>query len=814
MLAQSAAEPRFTFTIEAKPLAAALVDFSRVTRQQVSADSASIEGIASKAISGELTARGALEAMIADSGLELVTVNGSNFALRPGDADRPGAISVAGIEEVIVFGTKRNLSLQDTQVSVALVTKEDIEEQVLFNVEDVLLRTANVSTAGGDLNNLSIRGVTLGGVGFTGTGATANIYVDGSPNSFNANQGASNLWDIGQVEILRGPQSTIQGRNALAGAIVISTADPIYELDADLRVLAGNENLEQYSGMLNVPLMDDTLALRLAVDYREVDFEVLNVDTNNNTRFQQALTARAKLLWEPTNKLRVEFGYQYVDTEFGEFNQTVAPGPVGTPEFDAFDPFGDITYGLRERFEFNEVSRTILDINYDLNAHWDLYALATFENSQRDTSFGALGDGDAPDETYQLELRAAFDYGRLNGWIGAYYFDTKGSFQSLFSFDTTVFGLPSVPSDAVILFDTQQEDSTENRAIFADITYELNDHWSINLGARYDEEEFTDTGTAGETTAIPETCIIDPLVPGIGGAPCTALFPPTQDSPTTAEFDAFLPRGALIYRFNELQSLSFTVARGYRAGGSYLRVVPGEAVEQLTFDPEYLTNYELAYRSQWQDRTLTLNANLYYSQWEDQQVTLPGPSGLVFDTLILNSGESDIYGLEIELRKTFSERLEVFVTAGFAETEFKDFPFAVDSNGNPANPENPRFANLAGNEFNSAPNASLALGVAYEDPRGFFASGNVSYASSQFSDVTNLPENEVGDYTLVNARAGYRWRTWAAALFVNNLFDERFVTRQGLSTVNTGTGVVDPNTQPFFVVNDPRVFGLELRYSM
>ncbi|MEL7045545.1 MAG: TonB-dependent receptor, partial [Pseudomonadota bacterium] len=691
-LAQSASEPLFTFTIGAKPLAAALVDFSRVTRQQVSADAASIEGIVSKAINGELTARGALQAMIANSGLELVTVNGSNFALRPGDADRPEAISVASIEEVIVFGTKRNLSLQDTQVSVALVTKEDIEEQVLFNVEDVLLRTANVSTAGGDLNNLSIRGVTLGGVGFTGTGATANIYVDGSPNSFNANQGASNLWDIGQVEVLRGPQSTIQGRNALAGAIVISTADPTYDLEADLRLLAGNENLEQYSGMLNVPLIDETLALRLAVDYREVDFEVLNVDTNNNTRFQQALTARAKLLWEPTEKLRVEFGYQYVDTEFGEFNQTVAPGPVGTPEFVAFDPFGDITYGLRERFEFNEVSRTILDINYDLNANWNLYALATYEDSQRDTSFGALGDGDAPDETYQLELRAAFDYGRLNGWIGAYYFDTEGTFQSLFTFDTTVFGLPSVPSDAVVLFDTEQEDSTENRAVFFDVTYRLNDQWSINLGARYDEEEFTDTGTAGEATAIPDTCIIDPNVPGFGGAPCTGLFPPQQDSPTNAEFDAFLPRGALIYRFNDLQSLSFTVARGYRAGGSYLRVVPGEAVEQLTFDPEYLTNYEFAYRSQLQDRSLTLNANLYYSQWEDQQVSLPGPSGLVFDTLILNSGESDIYGLEIELRKSFNERLELFVAAGFANTEFQDFPFAVDSNGNPSNPDDPRFA--------------------------------------------------------------------------------------------------------------------------
>lgn len=728
-------------------------------------------------------------------------------------AQEPDATD-GNIDEVVVIGTKSNLTLQETQTSVALVTAQEIEEQVLFSVEDVLLRTANVSTDAGDsLNNLSIRGITLIGVGFTGTGATANVYVDGSPNSFNANQGASNLWDVAQVEILRGPQSTVQGRNALAGAVIISTADPEYEFGVDARALVGNENNQQYSGMLNIPLIDDRLAFRLAADYREIDFDVLNVDTGNNTRFQQALTTRAKILWEPLDALRLELGYQYVDTEFGEFNSMNAPGPVGTPEFEAFDPFGRLTYGQRERFEFNTVHRTVLELTYDLNDAWTLIGLGTYEDSQRDTDFGAGGTADAPDETTQFELRAAFEYERISGWIGAYYFDTEGSFGSVFSFPPAVFGIPSVPADAIVVFDTFQEDATENRAIFADVSYEINDTWSVNVGARYDEEEFRDTGLTGETTSNPPDCIIDPNVPGIGGLPCAAIFPAQAEAPTTADFSAFLPRAAVIYSFDEQRSLSFNVARGYRAGGSYLRAVPGNAPELLDFDPEYLTNYEFAFRSRWPGQRITLNANLFFSEWEDQQVSIPGPSNTVLDTLILNVGSSEIYGLEVEFRKQFSDNLDMFATLGLVKTEFQDFPFAIDGNGDPINPDDPTYANLAGNEFNSAPQTTFAVGLAYQTPRGFFASGNLSYASSQFSDVTNLAENEAGDYTLVNARVGYRFGDWSIAAFVDNAFDERFAGRQGLFTVNTATGLAEPNMQPFFAVNDPRVYGVELRYS-
>lgn len=720
------------------------------------------------------------------------------------------------LDEIVVTGTKRNLTLQDTQTSVAIVTSKQIEEQALFNVEDIIIRTANVSTDGsGALNNLSIRGVTLVGIGFTGTGATSNVYVDGSPNSFNANQGASNLWDVAQVEILRGPQSTVQGRNALAGAVIINTADPEYEFGTDVRVLAGNEDNRQYSAMVTGPIVDDTLAFRVAVDQREIDFGVTNLDTGNNTRFRDEFTARAKLLWEPSDRARIELIYSYTDTEFGEFNQVVAPVPATDPTFADFDPFGNETFGGRERFEFNTVSRYTLDTQFELSDNWTLFGLATFEDSQRDTNFGAsFGTGDAPDETFQYELRAAFDYDQWTGWIGAYYFDTSGSFQGLFNFSPATFGIPTDPPDGFVIFDTNQRDETKNQAIFFDVTYQANETWAFNFGARFDDEEFSDTGTVGTSEVGPGGCTIAPFVPGLGGFPCTVIFPPSGgEAPEPAEFDAFLPRGSVIYSFDDDKSMSFTVAQGYRAGGSYLYAPPGATPETRTFDPEFLTNYEFAFRSAWPEQDIVLNANLFYSDWEDQQVTVPGPSGAIFDSDVLNVGSAKLFGLEAEVRQTLTETLDWFATLGYVETQFTDFPFAIDSEGNPANPDDPTFANLRGNDFNNAPHLSVAVGLNYQNDRGWFASGTASYTGEQYSDVTNLESNKVDAYTIVNARAGYRNDNWSVALFADNVFDERFIGRQGLFSVATNDGTVTANTGPFFAVNDPRVVGVELRYS-
>ncbi|MEM8492499.1 MAG: TonB-dependent receptor [Pseudomonadota bacterium] len=816
-LAQDAAAESDSVSINlaAGPLNRTLREIAKAFGASVFVADSVIDGLEAGAVSGSYRVETALAAALAGTGLVASSSAGGGFLIEksstrvPLTNTSPASVATEAIvEEVIVYGTKKNKSLQDTQVSVALVTQKDIAEQVLFNVEDILLRTPNVATAGGNnLNTLSIRGVSAGGVGGAGSGATVNVYVDGSPNSGTANLGSSNLWDVAQVEVLRGTQSTNQGRNALAGAVVISSADPTYESSVDLRILRGNENLGQYSGTVNLPILDDTLALRLVVDYREVDFGVRNVDTGNNTRFDEVLTARAKILWEPMDDLRIELGHQYVDSSNGQFNQVNPPGQFGTPEYDAFDPFGDETFGTQARFEDVTVNRSILDLTYDLNANWKLFGLLTYEDVERATDFGSVGTSLNPGDTLQLDIRAAFDYGRLSGWVGAYYFDE----ELLNTFDARVllagFGLVIDPPDSVIAAKTASLTKTENRAVYADLTYELSERWSINIGARYDEEEFSQSDQEGEFSVDPPDCIIVSL----GGLSCLVFADGATTEPIIGDFNAFLPRASIIHYFDELRSLSFNISRGYRAGGTFGELTPAGFVQQ-SFDPEYLMSYELAFRSQWMDRTLTFNANVFFSDWEDQQVTIPGPTSSPFDVITTNAGSSELYGLEIELRKVFRERLQAFASLGITRTEFSDFPFAVDGEGNPLNSQDPQFANLSGNEFNTAPQTTIALGFSYDDPSGFFVSGNASYQSERFSDVTNLPENEADEYTLVNVRAGYRADSWSISAFANNIFDERIVLNQAATAVANNTGVVAPVDPPFFVVNDPRMFGVELRY--
>ncbi len=688
-----------------------------------------------------------------------------------------------GIEELIVTGTKQNLSLQDTQASVSVLNAEDIKNMVVLDVEDIILRTANVSTAGnGGLNQISVRGITNDGVGFTGAGQTVSIYVDGSPNSFNSNQGAANLWDVAQVEILRGPQSTVQGRNALAGAVIINTADPEYEFRSTLRVRGGSEDLRQYSGMVTGSIIEDQLAFRLSADTREIDFGVVNQITGNNTRFQDATTIRGKLLFEPeaVSGLRMELALQHIDTEFGEFNSVTAPGPAGTSEFEAFDPFGNKTYGTRTRFEFNVVDRAILDTQYELNENWTLYSIATYEKVDRDTKFGPEGASFSDDKTKSFEFRAAYSGERLSGWLGAYYFEQERPNEFTFEFNPSLFGFPTDPAGAIVSTVSSRTQEFENYAIFGDLTYELSHKWSINVGARFDREDYSDTGNNGTATATPANC----TVPAFGGLPCTMILPIQNEPPTDTSFDAFLPRATLIHSFDEDRSLSFGIQRGYRAGGTYIRVSPTTGFELGEFDPEYITNYELAFRSQWFDQRLTVNANMYYSDWTDQQVTIQF-SPAFFDAITTNSGESELYGTEIDIVALLSDELEVRTSLGYVHTEFKDFPF----NGE----------NLRGNEFNSSPNFNASFGLNYQHISGLFTDWTVSYSDGQYSDVQNRNVNETDSYTLVNARLGYSTDLFDVVLFANNLFDERVTTRQDVTTA-----------QPFFNVNDPRVVGLEL----
>ncbi|MEM1132744.1 MAG: TonB-dependent receptor [Pseudomonadota bacterium] len=805
-------------TIEAQPLGDALLEVGRRYGVSIIAAENLTRGKRARRVTGSLNAEQAIARLLRGTGLSYERSKGG-FVVMPEQATRspePRQVPTAATEqqpyaapEIIVTGTKKNQSIQDTQTSVTVVTSEQIEERALFNLQDIVLRTPNLSTGGASLNEISIRGINFGGVGGGGIGATGNIYIDGAPSSFNANVGAANLWDVEQVEALRGPQSTVQGRNALAGAIILQTADPKYDFGADARVLIGNENSRQYSGAVTGPIIADQLAFRVSADYREVDFEVINQNNGDNTRFQDGLTLRGKLLFEPKGleRLRLEVTGEYTETDIGDNNITRAPVPISDPAFEDFDPFGDETFALGRIFTGIETTRFIADIDYELSDIWSVQVLGTYEDAERASE---LGFGDTTldiSETYTAELRANFEYDGITGWVGGYFFDlTTDTFRR---FADTPVAFPTIPVNASqsLVVDVTGL-SSQNYALFGNVTFELTDKLKINLGARYDWETLDLPDFVSSFEVTPADCIIDPAFPESGGQLCSEFLSNfgSEFAGIDTSFEAFLPSGTIIYDFDDDRSLSFTYSRGYRAGGVDFTFTNNLNV----YDPEYLNNYELAFRSAWPDAGITVNANIFYSEWTDQQIVVPqtlAPGTI--DNITLNAGESELYGVELSADAKVTSKLSVFANMGLLWTEFTDFPFAVDENGDPVNPADPQFANLAGNRFNTSPRFNASAGATYQDDSGLFANTNISYSSTQFSDVVNLDRGD--DLFLVNARVGYDFGNFVLAAFVDNLFDSRAVLRQDTLNVLPDVGFVQEDPIPLFIVNEPRLFGVEAR---
>jgi len=731
-------------------------------------------------------------------------------AQESGDPDSDSA----RLDPITVRGEKAERSLQDTQTSAVVFDRERIEREVAFDLDDIFLRIPNVN-ASAFTSSVAIRGISRNGVGNTGTGVTSNIFVDGAPlATFGLSFGLQSLWDVDRVEVLRGPQSTVQGRNSLAGAIYIETADPTYDWESRGRLRFAELGGRQYSAVLSGPLVDRQLAMRMAVDYQLDDGQVNNAITGEDSDFQDVLTFNGKLLWEPgaLPGLRATLIGNYAETDRGDFSLN-PPGPFGSPEFEAWRPFRSPDFSPPQDNRTDNY-RLIGDLAYDLSDALTLRSITTFEDIERSGVVGSATDPTRFDETaislnevetVSTELRLNVDTGRFTGLVGLYYFeeDNRNNLNVLTNLQRQVL-FPINPPESIVDARLFTDITTENFAVFGEGRYDLSERWAVSFGARFDTEEFETTET-DQLSVDPATCLATIPQPTPDGVvfidvPCQALLPNSDEPPQSVDFDAFAPRGSLIYRFDRDRSISFSVQRGFRAGGSFViaDAATGEAVVG-TFDPEFLVNYELALRSRWFDRRLTVNANVFFSDWNDQQVSIPGPSGSQFDTRIVNAGESELYGAELTLDAFLGSGFSAFASFGYLHTEFTDFPFGV--------------VNLDGNEFPNAPEFSFSGGFSWESFNGWFIDANVNHTAGQFSTVDNLAINSVGSFTLVNGRAGYRNARFSLYAFANNLLDENFLTRANFRSVVPGTGEINTLDPGSVNLGRPRVAGVALEFG-
>lgn len=707
-----------------------------------------------------------------------------------------GAADAPVVEELIVTGEKTERTLQDTVASVAVVTSRRIERENIQDFFDLVARTANVSeTYGG--SGFTIRGINNTNVSGGGNGGLTTVYVDGAPMADRILHGGPlQMWDVQQVEILRGPQSTLQGRNALAGAVVIRTKDPTFSWSGAARAIYTDENEHVLSIAGGGPIISDQLAFRLALEDRKSDGFTRNVTLDQQEDPTDATTIRGKLLITPANLpgLQVRAGWTH-DERTGGYIFSYARTDVP----DAYDnrvSAGD--YPNRSRTKTDIVT---LAADYEISDGFDLSSVTAWSKTRNRSQYDgdataaplSFGDTDDRDESLTQELRLTYSGDKLTGLVGAYASKRDisiGTF-SLTNVPTPVgtlvgvlrgapFNLPLATAtlaantyaaalpNILVDYDGVTPQEVETVALFADGRYQLTDKLSVLAGFRYDRETntlSTDTVTSFAGT-YPNPALYGSLAPVIGGLnQVVAIFVAQAGAVTpegTRTFEAFLPKLGLKYDMTEDASVSFVVQRGYRSGGSVVNVARAQVVP---FDPEYTWNYELALRTSWLDDTLTVNANAYYVKWKDQQVSVNLGLNL-YDYQTENAGKSHLYGFELETAYRPNANFEAYASLGYSRTKFDDF--VVTGAALPLD--------LSGSEFAFAPHWTWAAGGDYRWDNGVFVNLNASYRADAFSDTgVNQANFALDARTIVNGRIGYGTERWTVSAFTNNIFDEAYI---------------------------------------
>lgn len=687
-----------------------------------------------------------------------------NLFLRSASALAALAIPAAGqaqqapdIAEIVVTAQKRPQSLNDVPISIALVDGEALERSRSKELRDLDRLVPNFSIQRqGAIDTLFIRGVGGGGrnIGFT---TRAGVYVDG----VNAGQFASlnqDMLDVERVEVLRGPQGHLFGRNTVSGAVNLITIRPHETFAAHGEAGYGNRDLLEFRAMVNAPLADG-VAVRISGAHRERDGFTLNVPTGTDLDNVNRDTLRARLRAEFAPNLTLDLAGDYgrddsnkavgealTDT-FGT-GPTPLPAPFETPynrdpRQDVETAGGSATFGadLGTGIEFTAISgyrwtgwRRFNDLDY---VPLD-FALFDYRDAFHQ---------------FSQEVRVNFDSTRLSGVAGLYFLDERARTDRTVAGGTQIgllpFGLAPGP-----LANVSAKVGTRSYAGFGAIDWRLGQALTLNLGARFTHERLTlhDYSTFG------------PAVFGL------AAVDGYDDSLGESRFD---PTIGLTFALNEATNLYAKYARGFKSGGWNVDFISqAQFAEQIDFASEHVDSAEIGLKSESADRRLRFALAGFYSVYDDYQIDQFVDLGAGQTSIQLrNAARAVTWGGEIGLQAVPLDGLGIGIELGYANAEFDRFPDGggpgVDLDGKRL-PYAPRFTSSA--------NARYGFEIAPLDA-ALTVSANWSYRSGSFSGPENLARQRIDSRHLVDTRvelAGARDR-WSLAIWARNLLDEEYI---------------------------------------
>lgn len=694
-------------------------------------------------------------------------------------ADDTGAL-----DEIVVTAQKREQALVDVPISISVVDAATLAATRSYELRDLSRYVPNFSVERqGAIDTIFIRGVGGGGrnIGFS---TRAGVYVDGVYAGQFASINQDTL-DIARVEVLRGPQGQLFGRNTVSGAVSIVTERPGSAFEGRVDGGIGNKDLFEIRGMVNAPL-GEGVALRVSASHRERDGFTLNVPTGTDLDNIDRSSARAQLSADLSDGVRLDLAADYSrdrsNKQAGEaITDTFGTGPAEEP--GAFrTPYNR---DPRQRIEFAGGSATL---NWDLSDTATLTAISGYRwtryDRTNDLDYASFDfffiDFDQSFRQFSQEVRVAFGKGGpLSGVAGLYYFDESAKSLSVVSGGSMIgfLGLGLQPGPGGIV---SARVKTKSYAAFGSADWELTDRLTLNLGARFSHEKLR----------IVDYSISAPAVLGLASLP---------DYDDARSVDSFDPTIGLSFKLSDRSNAYVKYARGFKSGGWNVDFISLPlTLDGVPFKTERVDSGEVGFKTENTDRTLRFNAAAFYAVYDNYQINQFVDIGFGQTSLQLrNAAKVTSWGAEASVQAAPVKNLLLTADLGYTHAEFDRFP----DGGGPG-------VDLDGNRLPYAPRLTASAGASYSVPIGFGSldlSAQVSHKSGAFSGPENIATQKLDARTTVDARLELvgDGRHWSLALWGRNLFDERWIDNR----------VFDFFQTQLVEYGEPRTYGISGKLS-
>ena len=697
------------------------------------------------------------------------------------------------IEEIIVTARKKDESIQDVPMAVTAIT-DQLREGSVRRIEDIQAFAPNLyinrEPGIGSGANITIRGI-ASLESDKSYEPSIGVVMDGMFLGTSSGVLLDNF-DIERIEVLRGPQGTLFGKNTTGGILnIIRTPVSLNEMGADLSVTIGDFGRQDIKAVVQLPIIEDTLGVKLFAASIQHDGHVYNTNLKRAVGGDDKMNFGFTALWEPNENFSLKVHHEIMEdtSEQGSYTNRNAVGELAcTITQIGFDPFNgcekdandgpDTTESDGSNFSDNEYESTIITANYDTENF-----LYTYIYSLRDMDEQNMQDFDgAPARLLRMnffndweqtshEFRVTSQFSEKVQFIAGIYdweadFEQRWDVYDLF-YQLSRLGVPPWPSgrigvagyDDVVAWEDDvagnngQSQVTTSIAAFFSMDWYLTDQLTLTAGLRWTEEEKDFIGGASAPGYYP-----------LRGETWPGIFNPTNFK---AKWDETTPKLGLRYQPNDDLMYYGSYSEGFKSGGFFARqanydIFPG-------YDPEYVKNYEFGWKSTLMDGRMIFNGAVFKSEYDDKQESILIPVNLAnVATVVRNAASMEMTGLELELMYQVSEAWDLMVTYGYLEAEYKDY--LADINGDQNITDN------SGLIPRNTPENTFGITTSYTTQIGDGElKGRISYRfrDELETDPSNNPLGSVDSIENINATIGYTIDNYSVTVWGRNLTDER-----------------------------------------